>query len=64
MKGETKTMINTGYPNQNNSCDCGMFMLRGIEFLSREEILDFGPEDMPYFRILIAYELIIGKLLI
>lgn len=51
------------YPQQDNYSDCGVFMLKGLDYFSRNLIPNFTAHDMPYFRILITYELIIGKLL-
>uniref|UniRef100_A0ACD5WY53 Uncharacterized protein n=1 Tax=Avena sativa TaxID=4498 RepID=A0ACD5WY53_AVESA len=37
-------------PLQQNGYDCGMFMLKYIDFLSRGVSLSFGQEHMEYFR--------------
>ncbi|KAJ3699885.1 hypothetical protein LUZ61_003590 [Rhynchospora tenuis] len=37
-------------PRQQNGYDCGMFMLKYIDFYSRGMSLCFGQEDMEYFR--------------
>lgn len=37
-------------PEQKNGCDCGMFMIKYADFLSRGDELKFTQEDMPYFR--------------
>ena len=51
------------YPQQDNCCDCGVFMLKGIDYISRNMTSNFSTRDMQYFRILITYELILGRLL-
>ena len=38
-------------------------MLKGIEFRSRNAVIDFNAKDMLYFRNLIAFELYHGALL-
>ncbi|KAI5069130.1 hypothetical protein GOP47_0015431 [Adiantum capillus-veneris] len=37
-------------PEQMNGCDCGMFMIKYADFLSRGEELKFTQENMEYFR--------------
>jgi len=54
--------INKNFPRQISS-DCGVYMLKGIEYLSRRKNPDFDPGDIPFFRVSIAGELIIGSLL-
>ena len=37
-------------PQQENGSDCGMFLLKFAEYVSRGEQLSFHQKDMPYFR--------------
>ncbi|KHJ41687.1 Ulp1 protease family, catalytic domain protein [Trichuris suis] len=50
-------------PRQGNCSDCGMFVLKYAEFLSREAPLTFTQEHMPSFRIRVAYEILHERLL-
>ncbi|XVE65609.1 hypothetical protein DITRI_Ditri08aG0014100 [Diplodiscus trichospermus] len=45
-------------PVQENGFDCGMFMLKYIDFYSRGLSLCFGQEHMPYFRLRTAKEIL------
>ncbi|VAI05628.1 ubiquitin-like-specific protease ESD4 isoform X1 [Triticum dicoccoides] len=45
-------------PLQENGFDCGMFMLKYIDFLSRGVSLSFGQEHMEYFRRRTAKEIL------
>ncbi|CAM0873139.1 unnamed protein product [Alopecurus aequalis] len=45
-------------PLQQNGYDCGMFMLKYIDFLSRGGSLSFGQEHMEYFRKRTAKEIL------
>ncbi|KAK1664766.1 hypothetical protein QYE76_052925 [Lolium multiflorum] len=45
-------------PLQENGWDCGMFMLKYIDFYSRDMDLIFGQKDMPYFRRRTAKEIL------
>ncbi|KAF8100807.1 hypothetical protein N665_0216s0007 [Sinapis alba] len=45
-------------PLQQNGYDCGMFMLKYIDFYSRGLGLKFSQTDMPYFRIRTAKEIL------
>ncbi|KAK8525310.1 hypothetical protein V6N13_123173 [Hibiscus sabdariffa] len=45
-------------PAQENGFDCGMFMLKYIDFYSRGLSLCFDQEDMPYFRLRTAKEIL------
>jgi len=61
---ETFTVhVNKEYPKQDNCSDCGVFTLKGIDYISRNLVPNFSANDMPYFRLLITHELILGKLL-
>ena len=50
-------------PEQLNGCDCGVFMLKYAEYMSREAEFSFTQHHMPYFRQQIVYEIISKKLL-
>jgi len=50
-------------PQQKNGCDCGVFMCKYAEWLSRDMELTFEQEHMPYFRQRMVYEIISKKLL-
>ncbi|KAM0854404.1 hypothetical protein ACQ4PT_050455 [Festuca glaucescens] len=45
-------------PLQENGWDCGMFMLKYIDFYSRDMDLNFGQKHMPYFRRRTAKEIL------
>ncbi|XP_010442045.1 PREDICTED: putative ubiquitin-like-specific protease 1B isoform X2 [Camelina sativa] len=45
-------------PRQQNGYDCGMFMLKYIDFYSRGLRLQFSQKDMPYFRLRTAKEIL------
>ncbi|XP_010524538.1 PREDICTED: ubiquitin-like-specific protease ESD4 isoform X2 [Tarenaya hassleriana] len=45
-------------PQQHNGYDCGMFMLKYIDFYSRGLGLHFRQEHMPYFRLRTAKEIL------
>ncbi|XP_010449881.1 PREDICTED: ubiquitin-like-specific protease ESD4 [Camelina sativa] len=45
-------------PQQKNGYDCGMFMLKYIDFFSRGLGLCFSQEHMPYFRLRTAKEIL------
>jgi sentrin-specific protease 1 len=45
-------------PQQQNGYDCGMFMLKYIDFYSRGLSLQFSQKDMPYFRLRTAKEIL------
>lgn len=45
-------------PLQQNGYDCGVFMLKYIDFLSRGDSLSFGQEHMEYFRKRTAKEIL------
>ena len=50
--------IDVNCPKQSNSLDCGVFMCMFINYISRDQIIDFSQEDIEYFRILIGIELL------
>lgn len=51
-------------PTQYNYADCGVFLCKFMDYISREESLTFDQEDITYFRILIGAELLKGEMLI
>ena len=58
-----RVVVVRDYPRQNNSHDCGVFMLKGIHSLAEHRSLDFSQADAVYSRYHICYELIEGKLI-
>nr|GMC53720.1 ubiquitin-like-specific protease ESD4 [Ipomoea batatas] len=45
-------------PEQQNGFDCGMFMIKYVDFYSRDQGLCFSQEHMPYFRLRTAKEIL------
>ena len=45
-------------PLQENGWDCGMFVLKYAEYLSRNAKLTFTQQDIPYFRKRMVYEIV------
>ncbi|XP_031119145.1 ubiquitin-like-specific protease ESD4 isoform X2 [Ipomoea triloba] len=45
-------------PEQQNGFDCGMFMIKYVDFYSRDKGLCFSQEHMPYFRLRTAKEIL------
>ncbi len=65
QSGEFQTQIEKQFPQQgHNVVDCGVFMLKGVDCLSRNVTPKFSLKEIPYFRTLITLELLLGKLLI
>ena len=50
-------------PQQTNGSDCGMFLLKYAEYLSRNASLTFTQEDMPYFRRRMLLEIVKHKII-
>lgn len=50
-------------PKQNNGADCGVFMCKYMDYLARDELINFSQEDIQYFRYLMGIEIVEGKLL-
>ncbi|KAL8171426.1 hypothetical protein V2J09_023230 [Rumex salicifolius] len=48
----------TELPEQENGYDCGVFMIKYIDFFSRGMGLNFSQEHMPYFRLRTAKEIL------
>lgn len=54
-------------PQQDNGCDCGVFVCQFMECLSRswkgaDTIFDFTAKNMPYVRSKMIYELVTKQL--
>lgn len=58
-----KATLHPSFSKQNNSYDCGVFMLKGIDELARFSKLSFFQQDVDYLRHLICLELLQGKFL-
>jgi hypothetical protein len=58
----TSIKVNRDFPVQNNHYDCGVFMLKGIDLISRIDRPAFDQTDALYLRHLICFELLNGKL--
>jgi len=50
-------------PQQTNGFDCGVFMCKFMDYLARNEKINFTQDQINYFRYLMAVEIIEGKLL-
>jgi hypothetical protein len=50
-------------PQQTNTDDCGVFMCKVIDYISRNKEINFKQEDINFYRIQIGVELIKGELL-
>ena len=50
-------------PQQNNGWDCGMFVCKYAEYLSRRAEFTFKQYNMPYFRRRMVYEISRNKIL-
>lgn len=50
-------------PKQANYSDCGVFLCKFVDNITREEEFDFSQDDMDFFRHLIGIELLKGQLL-
>ena len=50
-------------PEQQNGCDCGVFMSKYAEYKSRYANFTFTQQNMPYFRKRMIYEIVSKKLL-
>ena len=61
-KREWKRRVDSGFPDQRNNYDCGVFMLKGIHVRSLDQVVRFDQDDMVYFRKLIAVEVIQGNI--
>ena len=58
---EIKIMKNI--PQQLNGSDCGMFVCKFAEFISRDAAFTFSQQDMPYFRKRMMWEIVKDTLL-
>ncbi|XP_055327636.1 sentrin-specific protease 1-like isoform X2 [Paramacrobiotus metropolitanus] len=50
-------------PLQNNGSDCGVFMLKFADYISRRREINFDHTNMPYFRRRICWEILQQKLM-
>ena len=50
-------------PKQNNFSDCGMFVCKFMDNITREQNFDFCQDDMEFLRVLLGIELIKGNVL-
>ena len=50
-------------PQQNNLCDCGVFVCQFMNYISRNKKIDFTYDDIFYFRCLMGIELLQENLL-
>ena len=55
--------VSTDSPEQHNGFDCGLFMARYAEYLSRRVPFTFDQSNMPYFRTRMAFEVLTQNLL-
>ena len=46
-----------GGPQQTNLRDCGLFLIKVVDYVSRDAKIDFDPKDMPYYRKRLIWEL-------
>ena len=53
---EWTTTLMTVIPQQTNWSDCGMFVCKYAEYLSRRKRITFTQTDMPLFRFLVLWE--------
>ncbi len=51
-------------PQQLNGSDCGVFSCKFAEYLSRDAVVNFSQETMPYFRRTMIYEVASRRLLV
>eukprot|EP01135_Chromosphaera_perkinsii_P011954 Nk52_evm7s2542 gene=Nk52_evmTU7s2542 len=58
-----KCVRRTDIPAQHNGSDCGVFMCKFADYVSRGTEFDFSQAHMPYFRRRMVYELLSKKLL-
>ena len=64
ISGWTEVVWQRGQsPHQQNGSDCGVFMMRTAEYLSRGARLDFKQKHMQYFRRRTVLELLHKSLL-
>ncbi|XP_059148626.1 sentrin-specific protease 1-like isoform X2 [Physella acuta] len=63
VEKEWKAQHAENNPHQMNGGDCGMFMCKYAEYITRDKPITFTQEDMPYFRKRMVYEILTQKLL-
>uniref|UniRef100_A0A8C3XH24 SUMO specific peptidase 2 n=1 Tax=Cyanoderma ruficeps TaxID=181631 RepID=A0A8C3XH24_9PASS len=57
------SMATEEIPQQNNGSDCGVFVCKFADFISRDKPIIFTAEHMPYFRRKMVWEIIHQQLL-
>lgn len=60
---DVKLSVRKDYPQQDNSNDCGVFMLNGIRDILRKKQWSYHQGDIRYKRIQISYEILEEKLI-
>jgi sentrin-specific protease 1 len=50
-------------PQQSNEFDCGMFICKYAEYISRKAKINFDQQDMPYYRRRMVYEIVKNRLM-
>ena len=58
-----KTKIMKNIPQQMNGSDCGMFVCKFADYITRDAAFAFKQEDMPYFRKRMVWEIVQDKLM-
>jgi len=58
-----ETMKEFPQQDENNTADCGMFILKTAEYYSRDGLLSFTQDDMPYFRKRMIWEIMNDNIL-
>ena len=53
----------SGTPEQENGCDCGVFLVCTADYLARDARLDFTKADMEHYRHRMVYQLIQQQML-
>ena len=61
--GKWRQITAQNIPQQNNGWDCGMFVCKYAEYLSRRAEFTFKQYNMPYFRRRMVYEISRNKIL-
>jgi len=61
--GWTDIVWKSGTPEQENGCDCGVFLVCTADYLARDARLDFTKADMEHYRHRMVYQLIQQQML-
>ena len=59
----TDIVWKSGTPEQENGCDCGVFLACTADYLARDARLDFTQADMEHYRHRMVYQLIQQQML-